>query len=239
MNPLRCIVSAVFLSLLLVSLSGCSCSEKPRREPAGKNAVADGTRRKSEFDFYCAMRPPSSRDTPAGKTTVAFTTVVFDRMKAEGYKVYLVRYGSRTTAARTPAGRVKVAGYGLRDFFGEATAASPSPVQVAYQSGYGMRDFWGDRAQPGEPSSGAGANESPLMTHPVHSASAKPRPGARSSAGTTPDWNREVVVWETRRGEFFLVDGPYASPRWVKGQSWLERVRFCDPAAAAVAEVRS
>lgn len=185
------------------------------------------------------MRPPSSRNTPAGKTSVAFTSVVFDKMKAEGYKVYLVRYGVRATGAPARTRRVKVAGYGLRDFFGDSTAANAGPVQVAYQSGYGMRDFWGDRAEPGQTSSGAGAGEPSLMTHPAHSASAKARHTAHSHSGSTPDWDREVVVWETRRGEFFLVNGPYASPVWVKGQSWIERIRFCDPAAFSVAEVRS
>ena len=66
-------------------------------------------------------------------------------------------------------------------------------------------------------------------------------PTKRPSAGSAPayDWNREVVLWETKRGEYFLVDGPYAEPVWVPGKSWIERVRFCDPKAHNIAEVRS
>lgn len=72
-------------------------------------------------------------------------------------------------------------------------------------SGYGFRDFFG-----GGPSTGAGG------------------------AGGTLRGQRSTVVWETRRGEFFLVDRYYAAPIWLEGVNWLEKMRFYDPAAVSV-----
>lgn len=68
--------------------------------------------------------------------------------------------------------------------------------------GYGFRDFFGT------------------------SGSSKTPPSSRTSTG-----QRDAVVWETRQGEFFLVDRYYASPLWLDGSDWLEKMRFYDPAA--------
>ncbi len=229
--------ATVSLVLLASVLAGCCCG-RPRRTESGKNAVAQ--RRVSEFDFYCSLRPADRRT--AGKETIAFTTVVFEAMKARGYKVYLVRYD-----AGLPPARVRPAGYGFRDFFGSSSQPGESlQAQPFAYSGYGMRDFFGDRT--------AAASSSQAGPVPGSAADDGSRAGARAGNGrgtrhrqtsggaaatTERRGDRQVVVWETRRGEHFLVTGPYAEPVWVAGQSWLERVRFCDPSAQAIAGVES
>ena len=150
MGYLRRPSSLVFLSVAAAFLAGCCCNKSCPAD-AGKKAVVAQKRRQSEFDFYCAMRPPSRHDTVADKAPLAYTSVVFDKMKAQGYKVYLVHYGTHAVAPATAAPRIKPAGYGFRDFFGPAVSVEAEALAVAYDSGYGMRDFFGDKA----PSSGA------------------------------------------------------------------------------------
>ena len=55
-----------------------------------------------------------------------------------------------------------------------------------------------------------------------------------ATGGRTNSGQRVAVVWETRRGEFFMVDRYYATPLWLDGGTWLEKVRFYDPAAVSV-----
>lgn len=53
-------------------------------------------------------------------------------------------------------------------------------------------------------------------------------------AGRTVQGQRAAVVWETRGGEFYLVDHYYANPMWLEGTTWMDKVRFYDPAAVSV-----
>lgn len=73
--------------------------------------------------------------------------------------------------------------------------------------GYGFRDFFGTPAAENAP--------------------------ARQTVAQAQG-QRAAVVWQSRRGEFFLVDRYYADPRWLEGETWLEKLRSFDPNAASV-----
>lgn len=179
----------------------------------------------SEFDYYCSLRPPqagvplSSKD---ARDVQAFAPAVFAAMKSRGYRVHLVTYAwTRPADPFYPVSRGGLpGGYGLRDFFGTpslttvvAMNTTPSAAVDGNPRGAG-RAGYGLRNFLGL---GGGGARAP-----------RPRPGTRTA-----------VVWETRRGEFFLVDHYYATPMWVDGANWLDKVRFYDPAAESVENVES
>lgn len=212
--------TVALLSLLL--LAGCGpCGSGGGHSGFSKDRA--GSRRMSEFDFYCSLRPPRAdapRSAKDADLSPAFAPTVYAAMKARGYKVHLVTYAwERPADPFHPVSAGLLAGYGMRDFFGTPaldtaatlfafrSAGTNANPRGAGRAGYGLRHFFGfdDDAQP-----------------------AAPRTGTRSA-----------VVWETRRGEFFLVDRYYASPVWLDGADWLQKVRFYDPAVVAVKIVKS
>lgn len=211
-------ILAALLPLLL--LAGCGpCGNGGGHSGFSKERTA--SRRMSEFDFYCSLRPPRAdapRSAKDAELAPAFAPAVYAAMKARGYKVHLVTYAwERPADPFLPVSGGLPGGYGLRNFFGSPaldTAASLTAFRSAEtnantrgagRAGYGLRHFFGFDDPAGAPRTGT----------------------------------RSAVVWETQRGEFFLVDSYYSSPVWLGGADWLEKVRFYDPAAVSVKLVKS
>lgn len=213
---------AATTSLLALLLAGCGPCAGPGGSGDGKSVRTTATRQQSEYDYYCTLHPSAGEHgLSKNDRHQAFAPTVYAAMRARGYKVFLVHYTWRRAGDPSyPVSGGLPGGYGMRDFFGTPTADMVATQPTARSAAANNNASVGGRAGYG-------------FRH-FFGLDADDAESPQAATGT-----RAAVVWETRRGEFFLVDHYYASPVWLDGDNWLEKVRFFDPAAAAVEVTKS
>lgn len=220
---------AAFFLCLTVGVSGCDPADRAATTRNGGNTPSPTAvaRRPSEYDFYSSLRPRrADPHVAADGTAVAgdvqpFAPTVYQAMKTRGYQVYLITYRySRPADPFGPNTGGLLAGFGLRDFFAMPAITAPSAMDPSSKA---------TKAAPG-------TTPTPVRNPPrnalVAALGIERPPSPRVITG-----QRAAVVWETRRGEFWLVDRYGGVPTWLDGATWLDKVRFYDHAADGVTMV--